>query len=439
MSAEPHGGPAGQRGRTTPRWVLHADMDCFFAAVEVLRRPELAGRPVLVGGDGRRGVVAAASYEARATGVGSAMAMTEAMRRCPVAVVLPGDHDHYREVSGRLMAILRELSPLVEPLSLDEAFVELTGSERRLGDPIVTAARLRQRIHDEMGLWASVGLGPNKTIAKLASEAAKPSADPRGPIPGPGVVAVRPDEVIGFLERMPVRALPGDGPVAGEKLGRLGVRTIAELTEVGEGAVRRLFGAAGARQLIALAKGDDPRPVIADAPAKSISSERTFPTDRFAVGELSADLAAMSDHVAERLRAAGVTATTVQIKVRYGDFRTLTRAQRLDAPTDATVTVREVASALLDQLDLSVGVRLLGVGTTGLARGAPAQLRLDRLSDDDDRTLDRTVDDVRRRFGRDAIGPTRLVEDPAAPRVVSGPGVRDHGDLNEKGVNGAAL
>lgn len=154
-------------------------MDCFFAAVEVLRRPELAGRPVLVGGDGRRGVVAAASYEARATGVGSAMAMTEAMRRCPVAVVLPGDHDHYREVSGRLMAILRELSPLVEPLSLDEAFVELTGSERRLGDPIVTAARLRQRIHDEMGLWASVGLGPNKTIAKLASEAAKPSADPR--------------------------------------------------------------------------------------------------------------------------------------------------------------------------------------------------------------------------------------------------------------------
>lgn len=250
---------------------------------------------------------------------------------------------------------------------------------------------------------------------------------------------MRPDEVIGFLERMPVRALPGVGPVAGEKLGRLGVRTIAELTEVGEGAVRRLFGAAGARQLIALAKGDDPRPVIAGAPAKSISSERTFPTDRFAVGELSADLAAMSDHVAERLRAAGVTATTVQIKVRYGDFRTLTRAQRLDASTDATVTVREVASALLDQLDLSVGVRLLGVGTTGLARGAPAQLRLDRLSDDDDRTLDRTVDDVRRRFGRDAIGPTRLVEDPAAPRVVSGPGVRDHGDLNEKGVNGAAL
>ncbi len=436
MSAEP---AAGLKWRGAQRWVLHADMDCFFSAVEVLRHPELAGRPVLVGGEGRRGVVAAASYEARATGVASAMAMSEAMRRCPVAVVLPGDHDHYREVSERLMAILRELSPLVEPLSLDEAFVELTGSERRLGDPIVTAARLRQRIHDELGLWASVGLAPNKTVAKLASEAAKPTADAKGPIPGPGVVAVRPGEVTDFLERMPVRALPGVGPVAAEKLGRLGVRTVADLTEVGEAPVRRLLGVAGARQLIALAKGDDPRPVVADAPAKSISSERTFPTDRFGAGELSADLAAMSDHVAQRLRSAGVTATTVQIKVRYGDFRTLTRAQRLDVPTDATVTVREAASVLLDQLDLSPGIRLLGVGTTGLARGAPAQLRLDRLSDDDDRTLDRTVDDVRRRFGRDAIGPTRLVDNPAAPRVVSGSGVRDHGDRDEKGVNGAAL
>lgn len=393
------------------RWVLHIDMDCFFTAVEVLRHPELAGRPVLVGGDGRRGVVAAASYEARATGVRSAMAMSEAMRRCPVAVVLPGDHEHYREVSSEFMAMLDELSPLVEPLSLDEAFVELTGSQRRLGDPVVTAARLRQRVHAGLGLWASVGLGPNKLIAKMASEAAKPTPDPRGPIPGRGVVVVRPGDVPEFLEALPVRALPGVGPVAAEKLGRLGVGTVAEVTQVGESSLRRVLGAAGARQLTALATGDDPRPVVSDAPAKSISSEQTFPTDRADASELEREVAAMADNVATRLRAAAVTATTVQIKVRFGDFRLVTRARTLDAPTDSTATIRDIAQEMLGRLDLSPGVRLFGIGVTGLGTAAPAQLRLDRLSDDEDRTLDRTVDDVRRRFGSEAIGAARLVPD----------------------------
>ncbi|MCB1029150.1 MAG: DNA polymerase IV [Microthrixaceae bacterium] len=412
------------------RWVLHADMDCFFAAVEVLRHPELAGKPVLVGGDGRRGVVAAASYEARASGVGSAMAMTEAIRRCPVAVVLPGDHEHYGKVSARFMAILGELSPLVEPLSLDEAYVELTGSERRLGDPVVTAARLRSRIHDELGLWASVGLAPNKLAAKLASEAAKPTPDPRVPIPGPGVVVIRPSELTAFLQALPVRALPGVGPAAAEKLGRLGVGTVAELTQVGEASLRRLLGAAGARQLTALARGDDPRPVVASAPTKSISSERTFASDRADAGELEGVLARMADGVATRLRAADLSATTVHIKVRFGDFRLVTRSQRLEGPTDSTATIREVAWSLLSRLDLSPGVRLFGIGVSGLATAAPAQLRLDRLSVDEERTLDRTVDDVRRRFGSEAIGPARLVD---------GSGVREHGDQADKGVSDAAL
>lgn len=324
-----------------------------------------------------------------------------------MAVVLPGDLDHYRSVSGRFMSILDELSPLVEPLSLDEAFVELTGSERRLGDPVVTAARLRQRVHSDLGLWVSVGLGPSKLVAKLASEAAKPTPDPRGPVAGPGVVVVRPPDVEGFLGPLPVRALPGVGPVAADKLGRLGLGTVGEVAAAGETTLRRVLGGPAARQLVALARGNDPRPVVADAPTKSISSERTFATDRADAGELEGDLAVMADSVATRLRSAGLTATTVQIKVRHGDFRTLTRARRLDTPTDATATIREVAWNLLCGLDLSPGVRLVGVGTSGLAAAAPAQLRLDRLSDDEERILDRTVDSVRRRFGSKAIGNDR--------------------------------
>ncbi len=417
------------------RWVLHVDMDCFFAAVEVLRHPELVGRPVLVGGDGRRGVVAAASYEARATGVRSAMAMTEALRRCPVAVVLPGDHDHYRSVSARFMSILDELSPLVEPLSLDEAFVELTGSERRLGDPVVTAARLRQRVHSDLGLWVSVGLGPSKLVAKLASEAAKPTPDPRGPVPGPGVVVVRPPDVEGFLGPLPVRALPGVGPVAADKLGRLGLGTVGEVAAAGEATLRRVLGGPAARQLVALARGNDPRPVVADAPTKSISSERTFATDRADAGELEGDLAVMADSVATRLRSAGLTATTVQIKVRHGDFRTLTRARRLETPTDATATIREVAWKLLCGLDLSPGVRLLGVGTSGLAAAAPAQLRLDKLSDDEERILDRTVDSVRRRFGSTSIGAARQ----AGNARTSGSRMGTPGHRNDEGLSDATL
>lgn len=380
-------------------------MDCFYAAVEVLRHPELAGRPVVVGGDGPRGVVAAASYEARATGVRSAMGMGEALRRCPVAVVLPGDHAHYRAVSQAFMTILGELGPQVEPLSLDEAFVDLTGSVRRLGDPVVTAARLRQRIHADLNLWASVGLGPNKLVAKLASEAAKPTPDPSGPVAGPGVVVVRPREVSSFMAPLPVRALPGVGPVAAEKLGRLGVSTVADLQALGEGALVHAVGRRSARELMALAVGDDPRPVVADAPAKSISSERTFPSDRVDRDELNTELASMADGVAGRLRSGGLTAHTVHIKVRYGDFRTITRAQRLDGPDDSTRVIRQTSRALLDVVDLDGGLRLLGVGVSGLAQGAPAQLRLDRLSDHDDGGLDRALDEVRNRFGDDAIGP----------------------------------
>lgn len=398
-----------------PASILHVDMDAFFVSVELLRRPELRGRPVVVGGAGARGVVAAASYEARAYGVHSAMPSVRAQRLCPHAVFLPGDHRHYSEVSARVMAIFRDVTPLVEPLSLDEAFLDVGGATRLFGDPPAVARLVRRRVLDEHGLTCSVGVAPNKFLAKLASEAAKPKATPSGPRPGPGVVVVEPGSELAFLHPLPVRALWGVGPKTQEVLDRLGIRTVADLAELDEDTLVHALGAAHGRHLWRLARGLDDRPVVADQRAKSISHEETFPVDVTDPVRLATEAVRMADAVAARLRTAGASARTVTVKVRFHDFRTVTRSCTLATAVDTGTDVARAAKELLGRVDPTAGVRLLGVGVTGLDDSGAVQLTLDAAAGAGDggdagswHDATAAVDAIRRRFGADAIHPAAL-------------------------------
>ncbi len=393
--------------------ILHVDMDAFFASVELLRHPELRGRPVVVGGAGARGVVAAASYEARAYGVRSAMPGVRARRLCPHAVFLPGDHAHYSAVSERVMGIFRSFTPLVEPISLDEAFLDVSGARRLLGDPPEIARALRRRVLDQEGLTCSVGVAAVKFVAKLASEAAKPQASPSGPVPGAEVVVVEAGQELRFLHPLPVQALWGVGPATLARLQRLGVRTVGDLAALPESTVVGALGRAAGRHLHALAHGIDPRPVVVDQPAKSISHEETYPSDRHRPEDLEVEAVRLADAVGSRLRAAGLAGRTVTLKVRFGDFTTITRSVTLDAPTDSGRRLAEVAKRLLAQVDPSPGVRLLGVGISGFDDPSARQLSLDDLVDSGggDRSwteAEHAVDAVRARFGPDALGPASL-------------------------------
>lgn len=411
--------------------MLHVDMDAFYVSVELLRRPELRGRPVVVGGSGDRGVVAAASYEARAYGVHSAMASVRARRLCPDAVFLPGDHALYGEVSARVMGLFRELTPLVEPLSLDEAFLDLTGSARRLGPAPAAAAALRDRVREREGLTCSVGVAPSKFLAKLASEAAKPRATPTGPVEGTGVVVVEPGGELAFLHPLPIGALWGVGPVTRTKLERLGVRTVGELAALPREAVVAALGRGAGGHLHDLSHARDDRPVVADQAARSISHEETFAVDLHDLAELRGELVRLADGVASRLRAAGVRGRTVQLKVRYGDFTTITRSRTLDAPTDRATDLVAVGGELLAALPVGRGVRLLGIGAANLTDETPAtQLSLDGLAeasagaaDAEWDAVNEVVDAVRARFGRASLRPARLATRDDAPGVALwGPG-----------------
>lgn len=406
------------RGRSTAS-ILHVDMDAFFVSVELLRRPELRGRPVVVGGSGPRGVVAAASYEARAHGVHSAMPGVRARRLCPQAVFLAGDHAHYAEVSARVMAIFRSVTPLVEPISLDEAFLDVGGARRLLGDGPTIAARVRAEVLAAEGLTCSVGVAPVKFLAKLASEAAKPRPSPTGPVPGPGVVVIEPGEELAFLHPLPVRALWGVGPATGAKLDRLGVRTVADLAELPLDAVVAALGAASGRHLHALAHAVDERAVVPEQEAKSVGHEETYPRDRFDRAELEREVLRLADAVATRLRAGATRGRTVTLKVRYGDFRTLTRSETLAVPTDSPRQITAVARRLLGSVDLAPGVRLLGVSVGQLGDGPGEQGTLDLAggsagSGDADggpgdwRAAEAVVDEIRERFGARAVGPASL-------------------------------
>ena len=390
--------------------IIHVDMDAFYVSVELLRNPELRGQPVVVGGRGARGVVAAASYEARAYGVHSAMPSTQAQRLCPEAVFLSGDHALYAEVSARIMAIFGDFTPLVEPLSLDEAFLDVAGVLRVHGSAPAIARRIRQRVVDEEALTCSVGVSSVKFLAKLASEAAKPSATPSGPAFGAGVHVIEPGQELAFLHPLPVRALWGVGPKTLAKLERLGISTVGDLAELPEAAAINALGDASGRHLWRLSHAIDERSVEPDQAAKSISHEETFAHDRYEPEDLGRELVRMGDAVAARLRDHELAARTISIKVRFGDFRTLTRSTTMDFPVETAGEIVPAARRLLDTLDVSVGVRLLGVAASGLVVGGNRQMSFDDLRGPswDDATS--AVDEIRARYGSDAIGPASLCD-----------------------------
>lgn len=416
------GGPAdardGERGGdrpALPRCVLHADMDAFFASVEQRDRPELRGRPVVVGGDGSRGVVAAASYEARVFGVRSAMPSVEAKRLCPEIVFVRGDMKRYASESRRIFEIFRRYSPSVEGLSLDEAFLDLTGTERLLGPPREIGERLRAEVRAATSLAVSVGIGPVKMVAKIASGAAKPD----------GLVLVRPEDVRAFLDPLPARRIWGVGPVAGERLETLGFRTIGDLARAEPEALRARLGDWGV-SIGRLARGEDVREVEPHREAISISEENTFSRDVSDRETLERTILTHAEAVARRLRRQGLFARTVVLKWRWGrrvrsgprGYPARTRQRTLSTPTDDGGVIARVAGSLLGDA-LAEPVRLVGVGVSGIVdeAGGAAQLSLFDAGSDDaapadpralaaaprTRRLNKALDALADRFGDDVV------------------------------------
>lgn len=373
---------------------MHVDMDAFFASVEQADNPELRGKPVAVGG-GHRGVVSAASYEARTFGVRSAMPVARAKRLCPRLILVRGRMERYKEVSRQVMAVLRDVSPLVEQTSVDEAYVDLTGTRRIAGGPFEVAERVRADVRAATGLTCSVGLAPLKFLAKIASDRNKPD----------GVTIIHPHEVEAFLRELPVGEIPGVGPKAGESLRRLGVATAGDLLKRPREFWERRFGERGGA-LHDRARGVDPSPVEPGGEPKSSSAETTLHDDTADKAELARWLMAQAERVGADLRRYGLKGRTVTLKIKYEDFRSITRSTTLDEPTDATVAVFEAARGLLAALRLERRVRLIGVGVSNFGR---VQSQLSLLDDDappDPRTdgrLDAAMDAIRDRFGRDAV------------------------------------
>ncbi len=390
------------------RTILHVDMDAFYASVEQLRNPDLRGKPVIVGGPGARGVVAAASYEARVFGIHSAMPSIQAQRLCPHAIFVAGDHEHYGEVSARVMAIFTSFTPLVEAISLDEAFLDVTGARRLHGDGPTIGAKIRATVLEQEGLTCSVGVAPSKFVAKLASEAAKPRVGRRGPEPGLGVKVVAPHEVLSFLHPLPVQSLWGVGPKTLEKLHRLGVDTIADLAGLEERPTLAALGAANGAHLRRLAMGLDDRDVVPHQRAKSIGHEETFARDHHEIDTLQHELVRLGDAVAARVRAAGMAGRTVSIKVRFHDFRTITRSITLASAVDTGPDVVRAASALLAKVDPAPGVRLLGIHVSQLADHSARQLSLDDVEAPSWDDATGAIDAIRARYGPGAIVPASL-------------------------------
>lgn len=351
--------------RTVPG-VMHLDLDAFFAAVEQRDKPSLRGKPVVVGGTAGRGVVATASYEARVFGIGSAMPTARARRLCPNAAYLAGRFEAYRVVSHQVMDLAHELSPLVEPLSLDEAFVDLSATRDDLDVERVTriAERFRADVRARTGLTVSVGVAATKLVAKIASDLRKPDA----------LVVVPPAEQEALLAPMSVRKIPGVGAVTGDRLIRSGVKTIGDLAAADERELVRMLGKAHGTALLAYARGVDPRPVVAEREAKSVSAEETFAVDLTDRRDLGERLRRMADRVAARLAASGLSGRTVTIKVRRYDFSTLNRSRTLPHATSSAPEITQHATELLAAIDVADGVRLLGVGVSGLSGFSQADL-----------------------------------------------------------------
>jgi DNA polymerase IV len=401
-------------------------MDAFFAAVEVLDDPSLAGKPVIVGGAGARGVVASCTYEARAYGVHSAMPSMRARQLCPDAIFLSGRHSRYSEVSGQLHKILEDVTPMVEPIGLDEAFMDVAGAVRLLGPPDQIARDLRQRVLDDLHLHCAVGVGRSKMIAKLASRAAKPRASRSGLEPGPGVYFVDPAVELEFLHAHDVEALWGVGPATAKRLHDLGVRTVRDLAALPTDTLIRRLGKASGAHLAALARGDDPDPVNPNRPNKSIGHEETFSQDLVDSLELERHVLRMAESVATMLRGASTTCRTVTVKVKFKDLSLVTRSHTLSRSISTGGAIGQVAAALLTSVDPGEGIRLIGVSASGLTKADADQLSFDlgdgmteanhsaTATEQSWHDVTVAVDAIRNRFGKTSVGSV--------------------GDVNEEGV-----
>ena len=382
-----------------PEPMLHVDLDAFYASVESLKDPSLKGKPVIVGGVGGRGVVSSASYEARVFGVRSAMPTVRARRLCPDGVFVPPDFTAYQAHSNRFREVLLSFTPLVEPISLDEAFLDVAGAERLFGPPETIAARIRADVEREVGVTCSVGVAPTKFVAKLASDGCKPD----------GMLVVPAEGVLDYLEPLSVGRLWGVGEKTGDTLGRMGIRTIGDLSRTPQAILARLLGEQSATHLWQLSHGIDDRDVVPYEPPKSVGHEETFEHDLDDDEEILRELLALTGRVASRLRADGYRARTVILKARLATFTTLTRSKTMADPTDVGADLYQTVAALYRALPGERRrIRLLGVQATGLLSAGAEQLALlhgERWSD-----VERTIDRIEERFGRGAAQPASLLD-----------------------------
>jgi DNA polymerase-4 len=409
--------------------VLHVDLDAFFASVEILDDPSLAGKPVCVGGAGARGVIASASYEARRYGVRSAMPSLIALRVCPDLIILPGRFDRYEVYSRRFHDIINDLTPDFEPLGLDEAFCDLRSLRRLRIAPLEAAAQLRRRIRDELGLLSGVGLGRNKLFAKLASKRSKPRVVNGELVEGPGVVWVSRDLESTWLEELPVRALWGVGPATAAKLEKLGLRYVRDIAQVDEATLAHHVGPAMAASLSAYAVGEDYREVVAEREVKSVGHDQTFARSLEGVGELLEALKVHAAVVARALRSESRVARTFTVIVRFDDRTSVSRSQTLAFGLDDDAGIIAIAAALIGSIELHNSVRLLGLHASSFlerrrnamqlsfaidaetedARVRAAEVGLERQVNHE--ALRDAVDEIRRRFGRTSVGTASELRD----------------------------
>jgi DNA polymerase-4 len=381
--------------------IMHVDMDAFFVSVELRSRPELRGKPVIVGYPADRSVVLSASYEARKFGVKSAMPMVIAARMCPSAVIIEPRHKLYYEVSAQLMDIFGSITDLVEPLSVDEAFLDVGGAIRRLGSPRAIGEIIRRRVQKELGITASVGIAASKFVAKIASTRCKPD----------GLLLIEPDQTVPYLHSLPVNALWGVGAKTGEVLARMGIRTVADVAATPLASLKKSLGASG-EHVYRLSWGIDPRPVTPVRMEKSIGAEETFAVDTGDNALLHRELLRLSHRTAERLRSTGMMARTISLKLRYADFSTITRSRTVHTPVDSAQLIYAVTVQLLDSVGpRSMTVRLVGVRAEQLEDAAQTslQLSLDRR-DDNWRAAEQALDRVAEKFGSKSVLPARLLD-----------------------------
>ncbi|WP_082575860.1 DNA polymerase IV [Arthrobacter sp. Soil762] len=380
---------------------MHVDMDAYFVSVELRTRPELRGKPVIVGFPADRSVVLSASYEARAFGVKSAMPMVVAARMCPKAVIIEPRHKLYYEVSAQLMEIFESITDLVEPLSVDEAFLDVGGAIRRLGPPRVIGELIRRRVAAELGITASVGIAASKFVAKIASTRCKPD----------GLLLIGPDETVPYLHSLPVGALWGIGAKTADVLARMGIRTVADVAATPVSSLKKMLGATG-EHVYRLSWGIDPRPVTPVRLEKSIGAEETFAVDTGDDALIARELLRLSHRTAGRLRSSGMVARTVALKLRYADFSTITRSRTVHTPVDSAQLIYAVAIQLLESLgSRPMTVRLVGIRAEQLEDTAHTslQLSLDRR-DDNWRAAEQALDEVSRKFGSKSVLPASLLD-----------------------------